>query len=60
MRPPRSWRAVSESELRSFLRLAARRLREPQLAFRKQVARLVIQHKDYERTRLAGRTGRLK
>lgn len=53
-------RAISEPELRSFLRLAARRLREPQLAFRKQVARLVIQHKDYERTRLAGRSGRLK
>jgi hypothetical protein len=53
-------RAIAESDLRAFLRVAARRLREPQLAFRKQVARLVIQHKDYESVRLAGRTGRLQ
>lgn len=53
-------RATSELELRGFLRQAARRLREPQLAFRKRVARLVIQHKDYETARRGRRLGHLQ
>lgn len=53
-------RAVGEDELRHFLHGAARRLREPQLAFRKVVARFVLQHKDHEQRRLEGGRGRLK
>ncbi len=52
--------ATREEELRDFLRNASRRLHEPDLAFRKRVARFVIQHKDHERARLAGSRGRLK
>ena len=52
--------APSETELRDFLRTASRRLHEPDLAFRKRVARFVLQHKDHERARLAGSRGRLK
>jgi hypothetical protein len=53
-------RASREAEFRSFLRAASRRLHEPELAFRKHVARFVVQHKDHERARREGRRGRLK
>jgi uncharacterized iron-regulated protein len=44
-------RVVSgEDEIRRFLRKAVRRLHEPQLIFRKRVARFVVQHKDLERS----------
>lgn len=52
--------AHGETELRDFLRGAARRLHQPDLAFRKRVARFVVQHKDHERARLSGSRGRLK
>ncbi|UCE03821.1 MAG: ChaN family lipoprotein [Candidatus Latescibacterota bacterium] len=52
--------ATRADEFRSFLRSASRRLHEPGLAFRKLVARFVVQHKAHERARLAGRRGRLK
>ncbi len=52
--------ATTETELRDFLRGATRRLHEPDLAFRKRVARFVVQHKDHERARLQGSRGRLK
>ncbi len=53
-------RAVGEAEYRDFLRTASRQLREPRLAFRKLVARFVVQHLEHERLRLAGSRGRLK
>lgn len=53
-------RTASEPELRTFLQAASRRLHVPDLAFRKLVARFVLQHKDHERARRAGRKGRLK
>jgi hypothetical protein len=52
-------RAPDEAEYRTFLRVASRALREPDLAFRKLVARFVVQHLDHERARRAGRRGRL-
>ena len=52
--------ATSEGEFRTFLRTASRRLHEPQLAFRKLVARFVVQHKRHERERLDGGRGRLQ
>ena len=42
------------------MRTASRRLHEPQLAFRKLVARFVVQHKRHERDRLGGGRGRLQ
>ena len=51
-------RAANEDELRAFAQAANRRLHEPELAFRKRVARFVLQHREHERTR--GRRGRLK
>jgi hypothetical protein len=53
-------RAHSEAAFRAFVRAASRELHEPQLAFRKHVARFVVQHKDHERARRDGRRGRLK
>jgi len=54
-------RVVSrEDEVRRFLRQAVRRLHEPQLIFRKRVARFVVQHKDLERTHADEPRGRLK
>ena len=53
-------RTASEAELRAFLHAASRRLHVPDLAFRKLVARFVVQHKDHERARRSGRKGRLK
>jgi hypothetical protein len=53
-------RAADETEVRAFLREASRALREPDLAFRKLVARFVVQHFDHERARRAGRRGQLK
>jgi len=53
-------RAVGEAEYREFLRTASRRLHEPRLAFRKLVARFVVQHLEHERMRLQGSRGRLK
>jgi len=52
--------ATSEGEFRAFLRSASRRLHEPQLAFRKLVARFVVQHKRHERELLDGGRGRLQ
>ena len=52
--------ATSEDEFRAFQRSATRQLHEPRLAFRKLVARLVVQHREHERSRLAGRGGRLQ
>ena len=52
--------AADETALRDFLRNASRHLSEPDLAFRKRVARFVVQHKDHERARLDGGRGRLK
>lgn len=52
--------ATAEEEFRAFLRSAARQLHEPRLAFRKLVARFVVQHCEHERGRLAGRRGRLQ
>jgi hypothetical protein len=46
--------------LREFSRDASRALHEPELAFRKLVARFVVQHKDHEVARRHGRRGRLK
>ncbi len=53
-------RATGEQEFRRFLRTASRHLHEPRLAFRKLVARFVVQHKEHEQARLAGRRGRLQ
>jgi hypothetical protein len=53
-------RAPGEAELRVFSNAASRRLHEPELAFRKLVARFVLQHKEQERARSGGRRGRLK
>jgi hypothetical protein len=53
-------RASTEAEYRAFQRAASRALREPDLAFRKLVARFVVQHLDHERSRRNGRRGRLK
>ena len=52
--------ATTEAEFRGFLRGAERQLHEPRLAFRKLVARFVVQHQEHERRRLAGGRGRLK
>jgi hypothetical protein len=51
-------RTANEDELRAFAQAANRRLHEPGLAFRKRVARFVLQHRDHERAR--GRRGRLQ
>ena len=53
-------RATTDAELRAFLGAASRRLRVPDLAFRKRVARFVIQHREHEATRRGGGRGRLK
>jgi hypothetical protein len=53
-------RAASEADLRTFLGAASRRLHVADLAFRKLVARFVLQHKQHERARRSGRRGRLK
>lgn len=53
-------RVASEDELRTFAHAASRRLHAPELAFRKLVARFVLQHRDHERGRGTGRAGRLK
>ena len=50
----------SEEEIRKFLRQAVRRLHEPQLVFRKRVARFVVQHKDLERSARRASGGRLQ
>ena len=52
--------ASSETEIRQFLRRAVRRLHEPQLIFRKRVARFVVQHKDLERSNVLEPRGRLQ
>lgn len=52
-------RADDEATLRAFHKAASRRLHDPDLAYRKLVARLVLQHKDHERARRRGRDGRL-
>ncbi|MFQ5599400.1 MAG: ChaN family lipoprotein [Candidatus Krumholzibacteriia bacterium] len=51
---------TTEEEFRTFQRSASRRLHEPQLAFRKLVARFVVQHKDHEQAQGDGPRGRLK
>ena len=53
-------RTASEETLRTFLGRSSRRLRDPELGFRKLVARFVVQHLEHERDRCAGRRGRLK
>lgn len=53
-------RASTEADFRNFLQVASRRLHDPELAFRKLVARFVVQHKDHEGARRTGRRGRLK
>jgi uncharacterized iron-regulated protein len=54
-------RVVSgEDDIRRFLRKAVRRLHEPQLIFRKRVARFIVQHKDLERSLEQEPRGRLK
>jgi hypothetical protein len=53
-------RTVGEPELRQFSHAASRRLHEPDLAFRKLVARFVLQHREQERAQAGGRRGRLK
>jgi len=53
-------RVTSEDELRAFSQAANRRLHEPELAFRKLVARFVLQHREFERAERGGRRGRLK
>jgi hypothetical protein len=53
-------RATGEDAFREFSREASRALHEPELAFRKLVARFVVQHKDHEVARRHGRRGRLK
>jgi hypothetical protein len=50
----------SEDAIRRFLRQAVRRLHEPQLIFRKRVARFVVQHKDLERSARRMGGGRLQ
>jgi len=52
--------ASDEEAFRSFLRATTRKLHEPELAFRKLVARFVLQHKDHERARRRGGRGRLQ
>jgi len=49
-----------EAAFRAFLRSASRELQQPELAFRKLVARFVVQHKDHEHARRRGRRGRLQ
>jgi len=53
-------RTASEETLRAFLGKSSRRLRDPELGFRKLVARFVVQHLEHERERRRGRRGRLK
>jgi hypothetical protein len=52
--------APSERAFRAFLRTASRELQQPELAFRKLVARFVVQHIDHEHARRRGRRGRLQ
>jgi hypothetical protein len=52
--------APDEGAFRGFLRATARKLHEPDLTFRKLVARFVVQHKDHERARRRGSRGRLQ
>jgi hypothetical protein len=53
-------RSASEAELRAFLQAASRQLHVPDLAFRKLVARLTLQHRAHEQDRMDGKRGRLK
>ncbi len=53
-------RTTTDAELRAFLGAASRRMRVPDLAFRKRVARFVIQHREHEAARRDGGRGRLK
>jgi hypothetical protein len=53
-------RSPGEQAFRAFLRIASRELHEPDLAFRKLVARFVVQHKDHERARRDAGRGRLQ
>jgi len=52
--------APGEALFRGFLRAAARQLHEPELVFRKLVARFVVQHLDHEHRRVHGSRGRLQ